>query len=334
MRNREAFALPFSEEIVSGWMAIMALMYWPVFICIVAGKSLSTAIAIWGVLLLFMLIFTLIDLKRHPMTLGFTDYLKRWVRGISFAEVLAVICVLFHAYITFKYMHIDDDDSVYIAAATTALDTNTLLKYNPLSGMPLTALNESDAARQVTAPLFAFYAAVCRLFGLRPAVFAHTWYPPILTCYFYIAMAVLGRELFDGDRKKTSLFVMFSYLVNMTAYYSIYTGGTFLMIRSWQGKAQFVGAAVPMLLAFYLHVAKQGDMKKADMIYLLLLFQASSMLTSMGTYLGSILSAIFGFTASVYAKEKNIFFRTCCCLVLPVLIMGLYLVIKRRGGLI
>ena len=333
MNDRDSLAMPFPEEVVMGWMLVLASLYWPAFLGILLGKSLTDFLVIWGVTAAALMILVIFHLWRHPVNVG-EGSLRKWMRGISIEEIAAVILVLFHAYVTFRYMHIDDDDSVYIAAAATSLDTNTLLQYNPLSGMPLGTFNESDVARQVTSPLFVFYAAVCRIFDLRPVVFAHTWYPPILTVYFYISYAALGRELFCGDRKKTALFVLFSYIVNMTAYYSVYTGGTFLMIRSWQGKAQVVGAILPLILAYYLHAARVRDMKGIDILRLLILFQASALMTSMGVMLGSMASFLFSFVASIYAKNKNIFIRTCLCLALPVLIMVLYYVLNKRGGLL
>ncbi|MEE3420852.1 MAG: DUF6077 domain-containing protein [Lachnospiraceae bacterium] len=334
VRDREAWAWPFPEEVVTGWMILMAALYWPALIGILLDASLTGVMYVWGALCLCLLLAAAVSLRKHPLALGPVGYMKKWAHGISFAEILALAFVIFHAYISFKYMHIDDDDSVYIAAAATSLDTNTLLHFNPLNGMPLLRLNESDSARTATAPLFVFYAAVCKLFGLRPAVFAHTWYPPILTMYFYTAMAALGRELFRGDRKKTAVFVIFSYLVNMTAYYSIYTSGTFLMIRSWQGKAQFVGAAVPMLLAFFIHLSRKEEMTGRDMGNLLLLFQAAGLMTSMGVLLASILSSLFAVVTAVRTKKADILAKTLICLLLPVLLMGLYFVISKRGGLL
>jgi hypothetical protein len=64
-------------------------------------------------------------------------------------------------------------------------------------------------------PLFALYASVSHLSGIRPAVLCHTFVPGVMTAAFYGAFYEVAHGLFRKDRRKASLFLIFPDLLRM-----------------------------------------------------------------------------------------------------------------------
>ena len=53
--------------------------------------------------------------------------------------------------------------------------------------------------------------------------------------------ALIGRNLFHGDKEKTGYFLILVTMLTIFSGYSERTSGLFLLIRLWQGKAFLAG---------------------------------------------------------------------------------------------
>lgn len=140
-------------------------------------------------------------------------------------------------------MATDLDDAFYVATATTTLETNGMFTYDAYTGMLASYL----PARYVFAPfpiLLAFYSDMVHM---HAAVVAHTVEPVFFLLISYLVYWKIGRKLFDKDDRKVGLFLLFLVLIQMFSYYSVYTQGTFLSIRIWQGKALLASFVLPAI---------------------------------------------------------------------------------------
>ena len=306
-----------------GWCVLYASFYWPAEICVLLKKSLTTLILIWGVLIVLIAVLSAIRIRKYRDRMN--GQLFAFFRGITLPEVLASLAVIGHAAVTLIFMHIDNDDYMYVANATTTLDTNSLLVINGGIGRTLTRYSTEGFNRIAASPHFAFYAALSKLFGTRPAALCHTYLPPVFTCLFFIPVFMIGAELFNGDRRKTGLFAAFAFLIHISAYYSSYTAGSFIMIRSWQGKSQVVGMMIPLVLWFFLRMMKNGGAFRMEWMILFVILQASCLLTPMGAMLAAGETALLMCISALMLKDGHVIMRSLPALLPPLATAVIYL---------
>ena len=220
-------------------------------------------------------------------------------------------------------MATDLDDAFYVATATTTLETNGMFTYDAYTGMLASYL----PARYVFAPfpiLLAFYSDMVHM---HAAVVAHTVEPVFFLLISYLVYWKIGRKLFDKDDRKVGLFLLFLVLIQMFSYYSVYTQGTFLSIRIWQGKACLASVFLPLLLYLGIGIILE---KEQEYSWLLLLLADISccLLSSMGIILACMMLVILLIMGLVrfHSLQKAACTALCC---LPSLILGLVYIMIR-----
>ena len=306
----------------SGWLMMYALLYLPAAIGIEAGWTLDFTVKIW---------LALMTPLAAAGIFRFTGFVKEGeiragnlFRSLTVFDWIALLLVLFHAFITFRGMYVDDDDINYVGAAATAVYTNTVLKYDPAVGNLIKNFHYIEVRKLVTAPLFVYYAAVSRMFHIQTAALAHTYLPPVFTCLFYGIFYTLGKRLFPKNRSYRGIFLILVFLIHMSSWYSIYTAGTFLMIRSWQGKAQIVGAVLPMLLVIFLDQDTGGRMPPSGIWLLVITMAAACLMSSMGAVLASGMVVMAAFIRAVQKRSSRILLSCLPALLLPVVSAVMY----------
>ena len=309
----------------AGFVMMLAAAWVPACLGILLGKTLTWFIIIWLILIMTPAVLSaamMLKTGENPFLM-----VQRLIKGGSLMGAAAFLLPAAHAVVTFLMMHIDDDDVHYVGAVTTAVDTNTLMRYDAVSGNLILDFAKNEMNRLVAAPQFSFYAAVSKLFHIRPAVLCHTFMPPVLTMLFYAAFLTAGYELFSHDRKKASLFTVFVFLINMSSYFSVYTAGTFLMIRSWQGKAQIVGLVFPLLFALAFRIINRGSMTAPDVLFLSAILGAASLLTSMGAVFACAAAGLLLLLAAVRKRKPSILFFSLPAFAIPAAMLVVYYVV-------
>ena len=306
----------------SGFLIMMALVYLPAVIGIILGWTLTLLTVIWMLLLLVLMIRGVILIRKngeHPLGETLT-----MIRTGNLLEAAAFLLPAAHAVVTFFMMHVDDDDIHYVGAVTTSVDTNTLMKYDAVTGNLIRNFARNEMNRLASSPQFAFYAMISKTFSIRPTVLCHTLIPPVLTMLFFAAFLMVGRELYPEDRKKSAVFLIFVFLVSVSSYFSVYTAGTFMLIRSWQGKAQIVGLAFPLLFALSLRILKKGDVRLQEAVYYSAIIAAACLMTSMGAIFVSGAGALLMLLASIMRRNRRIFLRTLPAYLIPIIMLAFY----------
>ncbi len=221
--------------------------------------------------------------------------------SVRFTPLLAVIlvCILLQVvYITFN-QHIDDDDAYYVATAVTAKETNTLMQYNPYTGN----LYKSLPTRYVLSAWPLYLAVLSTLTGgLHPTLIAHFLLPALVVVFAYLIYALIGRELFPGDFRKQDLFLLLIVLILSFSGFSIYSGGTFLFIRSWQGKALVAGIIQPAI--FYLcrcAMRESGDRMDWNLLFCVVI--SACMFSSMGVLLSIVPVGVYALVYGLTQKQ-------------------------------
>ena len=136
------------------------------------------------------------------------NILKKSINGIKETSkillLIAIIIIGFECYYGFRYMHIDEDDSNFVAKATISLQTNSLYKYSDTG-----ELNKEFPVRYVFSPFPVYTAAVAKFTGYHPMAIAHSLFPVVFLLLIYINYYLLGNILFKEDKKKSLLFLIF-----------------------------------------------------------------------------------------------------------------------------
>ena len=326
---------------VKGYLLELALVFLPAFICALKHTSLRTftgiylaclaAFAVWALVRKFSVLKVIIKNEADAIRDLKTTIIKD--KAAALFGGAALILILLQAVIPVAAIHIDDDDATYVAMTTVAVDTGSVLDYDPLTGNDLREMTGSEIrelglGRYIISPLYAYDAVLSRLSAIRPAVLCHTVLPFFLTLMAYILYAEIGKRLFHRKAVYTGLFLIVLSLVFMSSYSSVYTSGTFLLVRIWQGKGQMAGIAAPALYLAFLDIVRESRAAKENIIFLQAVLVAAVVMTALGGVLGvvAVSAAAAALLLLRVIKNGRTFLAVEGTCLLPLLIMAYYAV--------
>jgi hypothetical protein len=195
------------------------------------------------------------------------DVMQHFIRTIKETPIIVVlpaVLIAFQVYMYTAYVHTDADDAFFVGTATTAVETNTIFQYDAYTG----EVYKNYPMRYVLSPFPIFVATLSQVSGMHAAIMSHTVLPGLLLLLSYGVYALLGRELFQGNRKKNALFLFFVGIVATFLHTSIYTQNSFMLLRIWQGKAFLVAMLLPFV--FYMEYRLIiGKWKDAEWVLIL-----------------------------------------------------------------
>ncbi len=224
---------------------------------------------------------------------------------------VAILLVAIQMLVVGILSHQDGDDSFYVATASTSIYTDSIFAYNPYTGAKYRGKLPS---RYVLSPFPVYEAILAKLVGVDVPCFVYTIFPVFLILLAYLVYWLWADQLFDGDKKQCALFLIFTSVVLIFSNYSIYTSGTFLMLRIWQGKAILAGVLLPAVAYLCVRLMAK-DEKGGGWPALFCMQLASCLVSSMGIILSALMVGIYMFVCGVCAwKWKNVGKALLCCL--------------------
>lgn len=217
--------------------------------------SLTALMLVYGMLCLLLLGFFIRTRQEHSFFASADN------RRLP-AMILALLLIACQLILVVFFQHNDADDSWYVGTSVTTCETGSLFVYSPYSGALLDWANVKD---YILSPLPILWAACAKLLGIHPTVFSHNVVPVLVVCFAYVVYFLLGTELLgtklSAHAKNSSpdvwYFLVFVSILNLFGYYSTRTTGTFLLLRSWQGKAIYCAILLPLLFYYVLKVFKE-----------------------------------------------------------------------------
>ena len=234
--------------------------------------------------------------------------------------IILVALVCFQAYFGFNYMHIDEDDSNFVAKAVVARQTNSLYAYDDLGN-----LSETYPYRQFLSQFPHFTATISMFCDIHPTILAHTIYPVIFLVHIYAVTFLVLSALFKEKGKKEevkeeskkeskeenkdlryekiSIAILLIGMMFVMGNFSRYALPVRVLTRIWQGKNILVGIVMPFIL--YLYLEKIGKTKSK--IYYIILFMTmwgSILLSTMAITLPLIEVGIMALVIAI--KEKKL----------------------------
>lgn len=218
----------------------------------------------------------------------------------------------------------DGDDAYYVAISTVTQSSDTMYLILPYTGRT----TELDI-RHSLAPFPVLVAFWARVSGLHAATVAHIAMPLLSIPLTYGIYGMIGSRLFKGKKISMAVFLIFTEILVMWGNYSAYTAETFLMIRSWQGKAVLANIIIPSaFLLLYMIGEQLAEKRKAERSLWFLLFmlvESASLCSTQGCVLLATLLGCFGFCLLFVYKKWKPFLMIILCLVPAAVYMGLYL---------
>lgn len=299
-------------EILSNWISgfILCLGYFELLVLpsILFRISLTTLSTIYVLSLLIVAVISLWVNRTSAKELGQACVKK--MKETPLLALLPVVLIALQVYVYVAYVHADADDAFFVATSTAAVETDTIFQYNPYTGKAY----KSYPMRYVLSPFPIFTATLSKVSGIHPAAMAHTVLPGLLLMLCYGVYALLGKELFQDDRKKNALFLFFIGIISIFLYTSLRTQSSFMLLRIWQGKAFLASMLLPFV--FYMEYKLiTGKWKEAEWILVLFAMLSCCLVSSMGIMLGAIMVGIMGLLNVIYRRSiKSLVKPILCCI--------------------
>ncbi|MCD7833320.1 MAG: DUF6077 domain-containing protein [Lachnospiraceae bacterium] len=212
---------------------------------------------------------------------------------------IVLLCIFLQAACVTFSQHIDDDDAFYVATAVTAVETDTLMEYNPYIGN----LYQNIPTRYVLSSWPLYLAALSVLCaGLHPTLIAHLLLPGPIVLFAYLIYALIARDLFADDPRRQNLFLLFVVLILSFSGFSVYSSGVFLFTRGWQGKALVAAITQPALFLLCRQAMTDTGGKSAWFL-LFCAVTSACMFSSMGVVLSILPVAVYAVIYSIKQKK-------------------------------
>lgn len=294
------------EAVAYGFASILGGMEVIALICIYFKTTFTM---FWAVSLFLCLLSALYGtLRNHPLILPMVKKSISSHRDIYF---LGFLVLLFGQMMIWQIgYHSDEDDAFYVAAATTAIDTNTMFEYDAYTGEAY----EELPARYVLSPFPMFTAFVGKSFGLRPIVVAHTLFPVIVLLMAYISVWLFAGVFFKKEEERHMVLFLASVL-NIFSYYTARYVGARLILRPWQGKTILASVILPLVLYFMLTYGRQKALKFQEWLLLFMLMLGASFVSSMGIALSAVMLGCLLLTYFILNKNVVLLLQgVACCL--------------------
>lgn len=277
--------------IPAGFFLMLSVLLFTSLPCIFLGASATLFTVLNCVVLLGLCVFSVYRLVKNEKknAVSFSDLIPYFeIKNVYFW--IAAALIIFETVFLGIGMHIDNDDSFYVATATTSVATDSLYVYDPYTG----DLMDGFPARYVLSPFPLLGVFFGKLLSLNPTVFFHTAIPFFVLPAAYMIYYLMGAELFPGGESAADkrglpwLFTGVLALVNMFSYFSTWSFGIRLLLRPWQGKTVMACLIVPFIFYLYLKKYRRLKFEKNDYFLLLVAMLAGCFVSSMGIFLPAL----------------------------------------------
>ena len=216
--------------------------------------------------------------------------------------ILAALVILAQFGLYLLGIHVDEDDSRWLAEANDALESGEMIYHQYSTGA---YWNWVYMPKDAVSPWPIFFAILSRLtFGTRVTILAHTVFASMELPVMYGVYYLLGCELF---RKKESRFMFLLMVSVINLYYAgtVYTQSVFSLVRIWQGKAVVAAVIIPLLLYLFVRINKEN--RTEDWLLLGITDAAACLVSGMGISIAAIMILGYGaYHVIAYRSWKRI----------------------------
>lgn len=221
---------------------------------------------------------------------------------------ILIVIIIGQLGFTLLFTHTDRDDAFYVVAAVDTIATDTMYQIDPHTGDQLRAF----PMRYVLSPFPMVYALIGSYFDISPTIVAHVLLPILVIPLCYLVTYLLGMRMFGENREKAVFMTIIVAVLMMFQGATSYATGSFLLLRSWQGKSVLATIIIPYVIFLYLN---DKDKEPRFWLKLLVVLIAGANVSSMGIMLTPIAVVVMGFiTTAIERKWKPMIGSILCCI--------------------
>lgn len=238
--------------------------------------------------------------------------------GILWLFVL--ILIGFQLFMAFTTTSFDGDDAYYVVQSVLTDETNTLYRIRPYTG-----LSTGMDLRHSLAVFPIWIAYVARMSGIHATIIAHSVLPLVLIPVTYWIYLEIGKKLLRRDRHKLPVFMIFICLMQIFGNVSIYTGATFFLTRTWQGKSLLGNIVLPAIVWLVLWIFDSENYEKEHRVGLWIMLVLTNFVAAMSStasvFLAAMMIGVTGLVMGIHEKNVQIPLRLMISCV-PLVIYG------------
>lgn len=267
------------------------------------GNSFTPVVYLSSVCLVVPAIFSLI-FKRKSIK-------KIYLPEINFGFIVFVLFVVYMVVMRNSYGVNDGDDAFVLGNALTTLTTGRMYEIDYYTGL---SINEYSRHFLASSPLF--IAFVSKVSFIHPTVLAHRILGSLYLCVYASIIYNIGSVLLEDSRLKNyrGFFSSLVMLLTIWDFHSPYTSSTFILTRTWQGKAMFCEIAIPFSILLLLMYGKNIEKQKNNCLIMAVLCVASVAMTPGAIFMLPLLLFVGSVFVSICQKKFRLLIGTCLSL--------------------
>lgn len=276
----------FSLGILSGFFFYHLLFSLVALPCILTQQTLTLLMSLWlpllGVAVLlsvWLCRVTFLSAIRQALTTCREQLRKP---SSLLLPAAAAACVLFVLYLSVCSYYVGWDTAFYVRTTLHAVENDSMYTLDAATGMTASTLS----LRYALSPFYMNSAIFCRLLNLHPLLVQNITDGCICVLLAFMVIYRIGLRLFQNDRNKTSLVIIFAAVIHIS-HASLFSTSDFLLLRSYEAKAYCANIVLPFI--FYHLICLWKDPENRTSWWLLFL----SLAASNGISMSSLLTAPF-----------------------------------------
>ena len=323
------------RKLCNAWVLGLASMFASgqiLLVPMILGKrTLTEAVTLWKIFLVIVsIVIMVILIRRCGILVTVENKLENKKKKAGAWKIifgiLAAALILLQAWIPYHYQHIDDDDARYVSEEVSAVVHDTLLVDDPITDEYM-YWDVGEVRKDVTSPWTMYVAMCCKITGIAPAVFSHTFFPFFMIIICYVLYGMIGNVLFRGDAEKTALFLIVLSVFHIWNFTSTHTLSAMFLLRIWHGKAIVAGFILPLLmyLFYQIFMSEKQSMKWAAPLYALSF--AAALLSGMGIIMAPVMMGLYGLLDGIY--HRNL--KRMLCIWIAALPCAVYMIYYTAG---
>lgn len=303
-------------------LALFQLLAVPIVIAVPDGFGLLTILYSIFMALSAIAGITLMVFKRKKEgnILAETTMKRNLMKEEIVEWIMFAVAVLFQLFMFVRMTSFDGDDAYYVVQSLLTQQTDTLYRI-----LPYTGLSTSLDLRHSLAVFPIWIAYHGKVSGIHTTVLCHQLIGLAIIPLVYMIYLEIGRVVLKKEKKKLPIFMIFIVIMQVFGNVSIYTGSTFFLTRTWQGKSMLANVCIPAIIWLFLMIfdsaEEDSDNRFGFWLSLFAINIVAAMCSTASVFLLAMLIGLTGLVLSFVEKNIQILLKliiTC----LPLVVYG------------
>jgi len=328
-RKNDLYEDSLAMAIVMGFITMLAVFQLLAVPMIVFKSSFHLLAGVWIAVMVVLVVVSFIMNSKRFIRIMQVAWKRVFVQNM-FTRVLilaGIILVLFQMWMLAGHMHVDTDDSRYMAESMEAYEIDTMIQYHPITGEHIDVPN-GEMIKDIVAPFSFYITLLAKLLLLHPLAVAHIVIPLLFIPYAYFIYYLIARRLLGDKLQEVAIFMFFINLLICFAYGSLYSLSFYFLLRIWQGKAMFISVMLPAILLSSLNIVQEkGRGKQYWILFCVML--ASSIGSGMASILPPLIVGATILMAAIKEKKIRPLIYGGICIVPNMVFAVVYILINR-----